>query len=157
VKRSKSRGLTLLEVCIAIVILFFTVTALFGFFTNTYRIELRSKDKTNAIKLAQKMMEEQIYADPVDILDHNYIEVPGDKQFEYKIKTKGLNFTDPDFPGCTYRMKEIILTVRGPLDDNGQPMGRTQYSTMKVWRAGAPTSIERGAGAGLDLVCGGIN
>jgi len=141
-RKQTRRGLTLVELVIAMVILFFACMALLKYFDNSIRIELRSKDRTTGAKLAQKIMEEQIYNSLDDIIELPFTPVPGNSHYQYRIMTNGIYIDDPSIPNYRTFVKEIRTIVRGPLDSSGQTISRTQVVTLKVWRPNhSPTAI----------------
>jgi Tfp pilus assembly protein PilV len=131
------RGLTLIELVIAMIILFFTCMSLLEFFDNSIRVELKNRDRTTAVKLAQKILEQQLYDNTSDI-DNTIVFKPvdDDHHFVYKLSVNPLNFVDSTTspPNLKLHVKEVKVVVRGPLDDSGQPIPRTQSIFLKVWR-----------------------
>ena len=123
-------------------ILFFAITALYSFFNGTLRIELQSKNRTAVLKLAQEMMEEQIYMDPAAILDHDFQDIINHPGYQYRVATGSKSFTDAGYPNYVYNVKEVTVTVRGPMEPNGTASAKTQYMSMRVWKPLAPTSVE---------------
>jgi hypothetical protein len=156
-RRQAIRGLTMLELVLAMVILFFVGMAVLQFFDSSLRLELKNKDRTTAVKLAQRTMEDQIDAPIMSITTMPaFAPHPLDGHYCYRIITSHLSVDDPTYPSYTYNMREIKAVVKGPLSDDGQPIARTQIITMKVWRPLPPTSIEDFRALGSGESCGAI-
>lgn len=138
-KRSQETGLTLLEVVIAMFVLFFAIMSVLEFFSYNCKIEAKGRDRTRAVKLAQQIMEEQMSKNPDDIQNKSFEPITGSPDFQRQIEITDRTLTDVAAPSYTYNIKEVKVTVRGPLDNAGNPYSRTINMTMKVWRAKPPT------------------
>jgi hypothetical protein len=156
-EKLKMKGLTMLELVLAMVILFFVGMAVLQFFDSSLRMELRNKDRTTAVKLAQRTMEDQIDSQITMISTMpTFAPHPLDGHYQYRIVTQHVTVNDPTYPSYIYNMREIKAIVKGPLSDDGQQLARTQIVTMKVWRPLAPTCIEDVRASGHKEACGGI-
>lgn len=149
-KRHNTYGLTLIEMVIAMILLTFIGMNLLQFFNNICSVELRSKNRTTAVKLAQKIMEDYMSRDPnssIYIVDVPYTSIAGHEEYQYKVDTGDLELPENTFPQAIpfpafrYRIKQITITLKGPLGDGNQDTMHTQKVTLKAWRALAPSGL----------------